>query len=441
MISVSNPLVILLVAAVIMLALLAFGSEIFFAMAASGLLCVILFWKTTGLSFLASNAYDVITTYTLTPLPLFLFMSMVLQQSGIAEDMFKAGYAFLGSVAGGLGCAIIIVCAAMGAMVGIVATGIVTMGVMAYPLMVDIGYDRRLSMGAIAAGGGLATLIPPSGIFILYGAMTGVSVGKLFAGGMIPGLTLAGLYMLLILARCKIKPALGPTIPAEERLPLKEKLKTLKGVALPVVLIVIVLGSIMGGIASPTESAALGALGSLICAAAKRNLNWDVIKKAAADTFRLSGPIMWVIIGAYTFKSVLAALGSVQAAKNFILNLDISTTGIVIVMVLIFMIAEMFMDDISLMMLTFPVFIPVLKDLGVDLLWFGVLFLVIDQIGAMSPPFGFCLFVLKSVMPKDVTMKDIWISVIPYIGCGFVMVFLMFALPQLATWLPGILFS
>ena len=438
MISVAPGIAVLVILAV-MFALMIMGCEVAFSMGAAGVLSAFLFWGPAGMKVFAMNAFDIMSNFSLVPLPLFLFMSVVLERSGIAEKMFTVAYNFLGGIPGGLAAAIIVVGAVLGAMVGVVATGIVTMALMALSFMLKLGYDRKLTEGAIMAGGGLAVLIPPSGIFILYGAYTGTSIGKLFAGGLIPGIILAGIYIVFILISCKLKPSLGPAIPKQDRPTNRERFASLKGIILPTILVLLVLGSIMLGLATPTEAASLGALGSVICAAINRSFSWKLIREACERTFTLSGIVMWVMIGAYTFKSSLAATGGIALIQESILGFGSNKVVILIGMVVIFLVLGMLIDEISVMMVTFPIFIPILLVLNIDMLWFGVLFLVTVEVALLSPPFGYCLFVMKSVV--DVAkIKELWAAVVPFIICIFALIVCMFLFPKLATWLPGLIF-
>lgn len=411
------------------------GQSVGFTLGGAAVLVSFLFWE-PGLRLGLMEAWQVMNSDVLIALPLYMFMSMILSESGIAEALFRAAQNWVGWLPGGLAVAIIIVCTLFAAMVGNGATGTIAMGLLALPLMLQMGYDKKISVGAIMAGGGLGPMIPPSAIFILYAAFLNVSVGKLFAAGVIPGLLLATLYMLYIGIRCWIQPELGPTIPKEERADWSEKINSLKGLIYPLILITLVLITLFFGIASPSESAAMGVAGSIICAILNKKASWARLSNAMRYTFLLSGKIMWCIIGAAYFKVVFAAVGGVELTAQFIDTVQVDPTIILLAILFSYLVLGCFIDEISSLLITLPVYIPILISLGYDMVWFGVVYLVIAQISALTPPFGMALFMMKGVAPKEVTLVDIWKSIGPFIAIMATVLIALLIFPQLALWLP-----
>jgi tripartite ATP-independent transporter DctM subunit len=296
-----------------------------------------------------------------------------------------------------------------------------------------------MALGAINAGGGFAVLIPPSILMILYSLITGVSVGKMFAAGVLPGLLLVLLVSLYIGIRCYFQPELGPALPKEERGDWGERFRSLRAVILPILVVLMVLGSIMAGIATPTESAALGVLGALISGAVYRTLNWQVIREASIRTLRLTVMIMWILFAAHAFSAAYTAMGAQSLISGFMEHIPGGPWGTIIFMQAILFFLGMVLDPVGIMLITLPVFLPIVTELGFDPIWFGILFIINMEIGYMTPPFGFNLFYLKGVVPPSITMGDIYRSVIPYTAVELVGLALVMIFPAIATWLPSII--
>jgi tripartite ATP-independent transporter DctM subunit len=311
------------------------------------------------------------------------------------------------------------------------------MGTIALPSMLQRNYDKELALGCINSGGGWGILIPPSVIMILYALISGESVGRLFAGGVFPGLLLLVLVSSYIGIRCYFQPHLGPALPRQERGDWKRKITALKAVILPIVIVIMVLGSIIGGVTTPTEAAAMGVLGAIISALVYRQFSWAMMKEAAMRTLRLTGMIMWILFGAYCFSAAYHGMGAHQMIVNMMQHIPGGPWGTIIFIQFIIFLLAMVMDPAGIMMITVPVFLPIIKAHGFDPLWFGILFVINMEIGYMTPPFGFNLFYLKGIVPPGITMGDIYRSVIPYtlvesLGLALVMIF-----PQIAVWLPN----
>lgn len=402
---------------------------------------VLLLWGPEALALTATSAYGIMNYYILVAVPFFLFMAMVLRGSGIAEDLFRSVRLWFGRVPGGLAIGAVLICTIMGAMSGIIATGLLTMGVLALPLMLKLNYNKTMAIGPIMAGGSLGDLIPPSVTFVIYGALATVSIGKLFLGGLIPGLILSAMYMTYIAVRCYFKPELGPPLPPEERVGLKEKIISLKSAFLPGVLIMAVLGTLFMGVCSPTEAAGAGAVGAIVCAAIHRKLSWPMIREASYITFKITGMCMWIMLGAYCFRAVFAGVGGPELARNFVSGLHVAPIFVIFLMQLSYIFLGCFIEDMAILMITIPVYLPIVIDLGYSPVWFGVLFLVNMQIACLTPPFGFGLFYMRGVAPPEITMGDIYRSVIPFIPLQLIGLALVIFYPQLALWLPGLVFE
>lgn len=385
------------------------------------------------------RTYDMMLNINMAAIPLFIFMAILLRHSGVANDLYDAIYTWLGSLRGGLAITSVLVCTIVAAMVGVGAAGITIMGIIALPVMLQYKYDKGIALGSILAGGTLGLMIPPSIMFIVYGVNAGESIGKLFMGGIGPGLLLSVLYSLYIGIRAYMQPKLCPAIPKEEGVTVSflAKLALLRSLVLPSLLILIVLGSIYLGFATPGEAAGIGAMGALIITASRRKLSWSNLKESAYVTLSITGMVFWIIFGAYAFIGVYTIAGGSDFVRGIIAGLPFGPWGILMTMMFILVIMGMFFDLTGIIILTVPIFVPLIKELGFDPLWFGVLFNITLQIAFISPPFGYGMFVLKAVTPSDITMTDIYKSVLPFIGLQIVGLALSMVFPQIIMWLPN----
>jgi len=417
------------------------GLPIAFALGSSSIIAAWIFMGPESLSFVARNTYGAMRNLSLVAMPLFIFMACVLERSNVVDDLYSAMHQWMGSLRGGLAMATVLIGTVIAAMSGVAAAGTVTMGLVALPIMLKRGYSKSMAIGPILAGGALGILIPPSCGFIVVGWLTKTSIGRLFAGGLIPGLVLAFLYVAYIGIRSFFQPHLGPTLPPEERASWREKIVLSRGLVLPVLLIAAILGSIFLGIASITEAAAVGAAGAIVCAAIHRKLDWQLLKEAACRTMAVNGMIMWIIFGAFCFSTVFISAGGPQLVEEFMLGLEVKPIIIILMMMLSYFILGCVVDDITMLMLTIPIYLPILLALGFDPVWFGVLFMINMQMGYLTPPFGYCLFYLKGVAPPGVTMGDIYRSILPFIGLQWIGLLAVLFFPQLALWLPNTVFA
>jgi len=435
-----NPLVILLVMFGSLVGLLLAGMPVLLAMGSIGVLVALIFLKSEFLtSLVAGNAFDIMSFYSLIAIPLFVFMSSVLELSGIGEDMFHCFRLWLDRVPGGLAVAVIGVSVLIAAMSGVVASGIVILGIIAVPIMLKFGYSKEMAIGPVLAGACLASLIPPSMAFIVYGSLAQVSVGQLFVGGIIPGIILASLFALYIIIRCYLNPNIAPRLAPEERAGWRVKFASLRGLILPFCLIAAVLGAIFLGVASPTESASIGAVGALACAAVKHNLRWGDVRQTLIRTLNISGMVLWVFIGAYCFKGVFVISGGPQLVTDWVSGLGLGPTAVVGIMQISFIIMGCFVQEIVIQLISLPVFFPLLDYFGLSRLWFGVLFLTNIQMSYLTPPFGFALFYMRGIAPEGVSMRDIIRSILPFLPLQAITVLIVMFFPEVALWLPSLM--
>ncbi len=400
----------------------------------------LLYFGPKGLILVSSNVVHVFDKYTLIAVPFFVFMANIMERSGVARELFDSMAILGGRMKGGVAVQTCLVSVVLAAMSGIVGGEIVLLGLIALPQMFRLGYDRKLSIGAICASGSLATLIPPSVVLIVYGAEAGVSVKDLFSAGILPGVLLASLYIIYILIRTHLNPAMGPPYDAPEaREPFVRRLRYVRGLLLPFLLIFGVLGSIYAGIATVTESAAIGAVGSVVVALIRRELTVKATREALWSTMLTTGSILWLIIGAVSLVGIYNIMGGTRFLRALLTGLEVAPIVVVLIMMAIVFVLGTFMDWIAIVFITVPVFAPVIQDLGYDPVWFGILFAMNIQIYMLSPPFGPACFYLKSVAPKDVTLQEIFLAVMPFIGLQIIGLALVMAFPNIALWLPSIL--
>lgn len=419
---------------------LVLGLPLAFVLGGVSVLFLYFTWGADAFYMVASQMWGTMGSFTLVAIPLFVFMAMLLERTGVARDLYRMMHLWCGGMRGGLAVGTLGICAIFGAMVGISGAAVVAMGTIALPAMLERGYDKRMVLGCINTGGGWGILIPPSIMMILYAMISGVSVGKMFAAGVLPGLLLVALTVIYVLGRCFFQPHLAPALPKEERGSWGDKLRAIRAVILPIGIVAMVLGSIIGGMTTPTEAAAMGVLGALISAAVYRKLNWDIVQEAAIRTFKLTGMIAWILFAAHAFSSAYQGMGAQSLIEGLMMDLPGGRWGIIITMMAVVFLMGMLLDPVGIMLITLPVFLPIVASLGFDPIWFGILFVINMEIGYMTPPFGFNLFYLKGIVPPGITMRDIYWSVIPFvivniIGLGIIMVF-----PEIATYLPNLLF-
>lgn len=381
-----------------------------------------------------TRVYSFIMQYVFVSIPMFVLMASILDRSGIARDLFDAMRLVGGRIRGGVGVQTLLVAVVLAAMSGIIGGEIVLLGLLALPQMLRLGYDRRLAIGIVCAGGALGTMIPPSIVLIIYGLSASVSIAELFTASFLPGLLLAALYATYVLAVGYFRPEMAPIPTQQEQMPFADKLKLLKGLFLPLLVVVFVLGSIYGGIASVTEASAIGVVGVILSTVLRGEFSMKMMLDASMQTLRTCGMIVWIGIGATALIGVYNLMGGINFIKELLLGVSDTPIVIILVMMLILAVLGMFLDWVGIALLTIPIFAPIVKELGYDPVWFGVLFALNMQISFLSPPFGPAAFYLKSVAPPDISLGTIFRSLLPFIGLQAVALVLVLLFPSLALW-------
>ena len=395
------------------------------------------------MSLLVQRTWSVMTNDVLISVPLFVFMGYIVERANILDRLFRSIQLAAGILPGSLALATLLTCALFATATGIVGAVVTLMGLLAFPAMLKQGYDVRLSAGVICAGGCLGILIPPSIMLILYGATAGVSPVQLYAGALFPGLMLAGMYMVYVIIRVMINPALAPPLPEIERnVPFLTIVRELLTSFVPLALLIFsVLGAIMFGLATPSEAAAIGALGALVLAAAYRSLTFDKLKESVFLTARTSAMVCWLFVGSFTFSAVFAILGGDAVIKDFVVGLDLSPLMFLIVTQIIIFILGWPLEWTEIIVIFVPIFLPLLDHFGIDPLFFGILIALNIQTSFLSPPVAMAPFYLKGVAPKHVSINDIFAGVMPFI---FIVVFamvLLYMFPAIGMWLPSYLYG
>jgi tripartite ATP-independent transporter DctM subunit len=416
--------------------LLAAGLPLVFALGSTAIIGTFFLWGPQALAMVGLRTFSAANSFVLIAVPLFIFMGCMLERSGIARDLYDMLYRWLGGRRGGLAAGTVIGCGIFAAMVGVSGASTVTMAVVALPSMLERGYDKRLAVGCIAAGGALGVLIPPSVVMIVLGLYANVSIGALFLGGIPAGALLMLLFIAYIAVACRLDPSLGPAVPPDQRAGWAERLASLKAVILPVALIVLVIGSILSGAATPTEAAGVGAAGAMLCAAAYGKLTPTAVAESARLTLRLSCMVIWIVFAASIFTALYTAVGAQGLVREALGALPGGRWGAMIGMQLVWMVMGCFLDPIGIMIITAPLFFPLARSLGFDLVWFGVLFVVNMEMAYLTPPFGFNLFYIRGVAPPSVRMIDIYRGVIPFVGLQLLGLVIMMIFPEIILFLP-----
>jgi len=394
----------------------------------------------------ANNSWGLMQNYVIVAVPLFIMMAQVLDRSKVSEKLFESLYIVLGGLKGGLGLAVVVVSTVFAATTGIIGASVVAMGLMAGPALINKGYQKELTAGIICASGTLGILIPPSIMLVVYGGLTGfkeTSVGNLFAGAILPGLLLASLYFLYITIRCHIDPKLGPPLSKSGRTysAVEKWGMTLKSLIPPLGLILAVMGTILSGIATPTEAAALGVVGAMILALFNKQFNWKVMKEASISTYKTTAMIMMLFIGGKFFSTVFLSIGGGDVVADFLLGGDLNRYAVLAIMMAIVFFMGMFIDWAAILLVTVPIFTPIAMELDFNPLWFAMLMCVNLQTSFLTPPFGYALFYFKGVAPEGINIGHIYRGIIPFVGLQLLGLAIMIIFPEIITWLPKVLFS
>jgi tripartite ATP-independent transporter DctM subunit len=424
-----------------LIAVMSFGLSVAFAFLAINIIGALIFLGgEQGLSQLTRNAIQSVTSFSLTPIPFFVLMGEVLFQSGVALKAIDAFALLIRRIPGRLSVIAIVAGTVFSAISGSTIATTALLGSLMLPTMLDRGYDKRLAMGPIIGIGGVDMLIPPSALAVLLGSLAGISISGILIGGILPGLILSILFVGYIVLRAWLNPALAPEEKLVDGPAGWKRWSPFLIHVLPLVLIFgVVVGAMTAGWATPTEAAALGAAGTIVAAMLYRSLTWNNLMKALTGTVAVSGTILFIIIGATTFSQVLSFSGATNGIVNLIAGQGLSATVVVIGMMLILLFLGCFVDQVSMMLITLPFFMPLVAQLGVDPVWFGVMFLICMQLGLLTPPFGLLLFTMKGVAPPGIAMNDVFLAALPYVYFGLAVLALVFLWPPLATWLPSLI--
>jgi C4-dicarboxylate transporter, DctM subunit len=413
---------------------LALGVPVAFSM---GLVCIggiLLFLSPAHLFRIAQISYSRGTEFLFIVVPLFILMANVISFAGVGGDAFTAAQNWLGRLPGGLAVSTIMACTGFAAVCGSSPATAATIGAVSVPEMLKRGYDKKLATGCVAAGGTLGILIPPSVALILYGIITETSIGALFIAGILPGICLSALLSLYVMVVSSVRPSLAPSV---EGVSWSKRLASLKRVGPILALSVIVLGSIYTGVATPTESASLGATAAIVIAAVHRSLSWKNLKEALLATVRVTSMVLFLIFGGVSFAFVLAALGIPIELSEALLKMKANPWLIMVLINLAYLVLGCIMDPLGIMIITLPILFPAVVALGFDPVWFGIIVTINTEIGMITPPVGFNLFVLKSVVPREVSLTDIILGSLPFVLVLIAGLVLILLFPQIALWLPS----
>ena len=421
-----------------MLLMLLTGQRVFGAIGFVAAMAALLLWGDGAVEMPYTAAWKLFKWYPMLTLPLFIYMGYMISESGIADDLYKMFHVYFGGIKGGLAIGTMGMMVAISAMNGLSVAGMAIGATIALPAMLKRGYDKRMITGVVQAGSSLGILVPPSVVLVLYGMIARQPVSKLWLAGILPGIMMATLFILYIYIRCKLQPELGPALPKEERqITRAEKFKLLQAGLIPFAIFFSMTGLFLMGIASLVECSAVGAFGATLAALLKGKLKWNVIENTLKKTLGVSCMFMWIILAALSFGAVFDGIGAVRAIETlFIERWNLSPWGVLIMMQLSYILMGMFLDDTAMLVIVAPLYVPLIIALGFNPIWYGVLYTITCQIAYMTPPFGYNLFLMRAMAPKDIDLIDIYRSIIPFVlvmclGLAIVMIF-----PEIATWLP-----
>jgi len=415
------------------------GMPVAFCFLIVNIIGVFLWWGgDKGLVQLILSIGDSVSKFTLLPIPLFILMGEVMSHSGIAPNMIYALDKWLGRLPGRLGLLAVGAGTLFSTLTGASMASVAMLGKTLVPEMEKRGYSKPMSLGPILGSGGLAIMIPPSSLAVLLGALGEISIGRILMAIILPGLLMAVLYAAYIVVRCQLQPSMAPPYVVPP-IPMSEKLASTARHILPVGLVIfLVIGLILLGIATPTEAAATGVIGVFLLAALNRKLNWEVVKKSLLSAAQISIMIFLIIAGAKAFSQILAFSGASRGLIELATGLPLASIFVFLAMLVVLFFLGMFMSVITIMMITIPIFMPVIYALGFDPVWFAAIFLLTMEMAATSPPFGLSLFVMKGVAPPDTTIGDVYKAALPFLYCDLIAIALIIIFPSVALWLPGI---
>lgn len=421
-----------------MMLMLMTGQRVFGAIGAVAAIAALTLWGTGGSLIPFSSAMKLMKWYPLLTLPMFIFMGYVLSESKIADDLYKMFHVWMGPVSGGLAIGTISLMVLISAMNGLSVAGMAIGATIALPELLRRGYDKKMVTGVVQAGSSLGILVPPSVVLVLYAMIARQPVGQLWLAGVLPGLMMAAMFIAYIYIRCRINPALGPALPPEERdVPLSEKLRLLQAGLLPFGIFAAMMVPFVNGWTSLVESSAIGALAALVAAIVKRRMTREVFEVSVRQTLAISCMFMWIILAAMGFGAVFDGLGAVRAIDNlFTDQLGLNPWMILILMQLSFLLMGTFLDDTAMLVIVAPLYVPLVGALGFDLVWYGILYTITTQIAYMTPPFGYNLFLMRAMAPPEISLRDIYGSILPFVMVMLLALTLIMVFPQIALWLP-----
>lgn len=427
-----------------MMLMLLTGQRVFAAIGSVAVIAALLLWGDGGSEIAFSASMKLMKWYPLLTLPLFIFMGYMLSESGIAEDLYKMFHVWTGGLHGGLAIGTVGLMVMISAMNGLSVAGMAIGATIALPELLRRGYDKVMVTGVIQAGSSLGILVPPSVVLVLYGMIARQPVGKLWLAGAIPGLLLAGLFILYIVVRCRLQPELGPTLSEEERKEItwSEKIRLLQAGVIPLFIFFAMTGLFLMGVTSLVESSAVGATAATLAAAFKRRLTFRLLHITTEKTLQISCMFMWIILAALAFGAVFDGLGAVRAIEGFFVgDLGLGPWEILLLMQLSYIVMGMFLDDTAMLVIVAPLYVPLVKVLGFDLVWYGVLYTITCQIAYMTPPFGYNLFLMRAMAPPEISLIDIYKSIIPFVAIMVFGLALVTVFPQIALWLPNLYYA
>jgi tripartite ATP-independent transporter DctM subunit len=423
-----------------MMLMLLTGQRVFGAIGFVAVVAALWLWGDGGSELAFSAAMKLMKWYPLLTLPLFIYMGYMLSESGIADDLYKMFHVWFGPVRGGLAIGTIGLMVVVSAMNGLSVAGMAIGATIAMPELLRRGYDKIMVTGVIQAGSSLGILVPPSVVLVLYGMIARQPVGQLWLAGVLPGLMMASLFVAYIAIRCKLQPHLGPVLPPEERqVSLGEKLRLLQAGILPFLIFFCMTGLFLLGYTNLTESSAVGATAATLAALVKGRMTRHVMEETVRKTLGVSCMFMWIILAALCFGAVFDGLGAVKAIESFFVGrLGLGPWEILIMMQLSYLLMGMFLDDTAMLVIVAPLYVPLVKLLGFDLVWYGILYTITCQIAYMTPPFGYNLFLMRAMAPAEVTLGDIYRSIVPFVLVMCFGLAIVMAFPQIALWLPNL---
>ena len=421
-----------------MLVLLLTGQRVFGAIGFVAVVAALALWGDGGSEMAFSAAMKLMKWYPLLTLPMFIYMGYMLSESGIADDLYRMFHVWSGPLNGGLAIGTIGLMVVISAMNGLSVAGMAIGATIALPELLRRGYDKVMVTGVIQAGSSLGILVPPSVVLVLYGMIARQPVGQLWLAGLIPGLMMAALFVVYIVVRCRLQPHLGPALPPEEReVGWGEKLRLLQAGILPLLIFFAMTGLFLMGKTNLTESSAVGATAATLAALVKRRLTWKVMEDTVRKTLAVSCMFMWIIMAALCFGAVFDGLGAVKAIEAFFIDrMGLGPWEVLIMMQLSYILMGMFLDDTAMLVIVAPLYVPLVKILGFDPIWYGVLYTITCQIAYMTPPFGYNLFLMRAMAPPEITLGDIYRSIVPFVAVMVLGLALVTAFPQIALWLP-----